>query len=56
LSRLSFPEFPVPVGIFRNVKRQVYHEGVAKQIEMAQAKGAGNLEKLFNSGNPWVVE
>jgi 2-oxoglutarate/2-oxoacid ferredoxin oxidoreductase subunit beta len=56
LSRLNFPEFPVPVGIFRNVKRQVYHEGVTKQIEAAQAKGAGHLEKLFNSGNPWVVD
>jgi 2-oxoglutarate/2-oxoacid ferredoxin oxidoreductase subunit beta len=56
LSRLSFPEYPVPVGIFRSVKRPVYHEGVVKQIEAAQAKGVGSLEKLFNAGNPWTVD
>lgn len=56
LSRLNFPEFPVPVGIFRSVKRPVYHEGVVKQIETAQAKGVGSLEKLFNTGNPWTVD
>lgn len=56
LSRLSFPEYPVPMGIFRNVSRPVYHEGVHAQIKAAQAKSVGNLDRLFNSGNTWVVE
>ncbi len=56
LSRLTHPEFPVPVGVFRSVERPIYYEGVRAQIEAAQNQSAPNLEKLFNSGSTWTVE
>ncbi len=56
LSRLNYPDFPVPVGVFRNVERPVYYDGVKTQLEAAQQKSPPSLEKLFNSGSTWVVD
>jgi 2-oxoglutarate ferredoxin oxidoreductase subunit beta len=51
------PDFPQPVGIFRAVERPSYEELMEQQIESAIEKsGPGNLEKLINSGDMWVVE
>jgi 2-oxoglutarate ferredoxin oxidoreductase subunit beta len=56
LSRLSHPEFPVPVGVFRNVERPSYHDAVRGQVKAAEEKNPPSLEKLFNSGSTWTVE
>ena len=56
LSRLSHPEFPVPVGVFRNLERPSYFEAMKSQIDRAQTANPPNLGKLFNSGSTWVVE
>ena len=56
LSRLSHPEFPVPVGVFRNVERPSYHAAGRGQVEAAAAKNPPSLDKLFNSGSTWTVE
>jgi 2-oxoglutarate ferredoxin oxidoreductase subunit beta len=57
LARMEQPLFPQPVGIFREVQRETYEDLLAAQITEAVAqKGAGNLEKLINSGDTWVVE
>jgi 2-oxoglutarate ferredoxin oxidoreductase subunit beta len=57
LARMEHPNFPQPVGIFREVVRETYEDLLAAQISDAIAqKGAGNLEKLINSGDTWVVE
>jgi 2-oxoglutarate ferredoxin oxidoreductase subunit beta len=56
LSRLSHPEFPVPVGVFRNVERPDYFRAVKAQIDSAKEKSPPNLDKLFNSGSTWTVE
>ncbi len=56
LSRLDHPEFPVPVGVLRNVRRPSYDLMAKEQGERAVAKmGAGDLEKLLNAGDTWVV-
>ncbi|MCA9411150.1 MAG: 2-oxoacid:ferredoxin oxidoreductase subunit beta [Candidatus Omnitrophica bacterium] len=56
LTRLHFPEFPVPVGVFRNVEKPEYSDLCRDQIHAAQEKeGKGNLEKLLNSGDTWTV-
>jgi 2-oxoglutarate ferredoxin oxidoreductase subunit beta len=45
-----------PVGVFRNVKRPVYDDLMAEQLETAVAKrGAGDLAELLHSGETWVV-
>ncbi len=57
LSRMRHPEFPEPIGVFRDVERPMYDERLNAQIAEAQAKrGPGNLEALFNSGDTWTVE
>jgi 2-oxoglutarate ferredoxin oxidoreductase subunit beta len=57
LARMEQPEFPQPVGIFRAVERPTYEELLMHQIDAAVAKnGVGNLEKLINSGDTWVVD
>jgi len=57
LARMEQPEFPQPVGIFRSIERPTYEGMMDDQIEASIAKsGPGNLEKLLNSGDTWVVE
>ncbi|MEJ7616781.1 MAG: 2-oxoacid:ferredoxin oxidoreductase subunit beta [Pyrinomonadaceae bacterium] len=57
LARMEYPEFPQPVGVFRSVERSTYEDMMADQIAAAIAKaGPGDLEKLINSGDTWVVE
>ncbi len=57
LARMEQPEFPQPVGIFRTIERPTYEDMMVDQIEASIAKaGPGNLEKLINSGDTWVVE
>ncbi len=56
LAQMQYPEFPDPLGVFRDVERPVYDEGVEAQMEQAkEAKGPGDLQALFNSGDTWTV-
>ncbi len=56
LSRMSYPEFPVPVGVLRRVERPTHDQLVQAQIdEQIAAKGAGDLGKLLKGGETWVV-
>jgi len=56
LSRLTYPDYPVPVGVLRNVERPTFHDAAHQQVKAAKAKTPPSLEKLFNSGSTWVVE
>jgi 2-oxoglutarate ferredoxin oxidoreductase subunit beta len=57
LARMEQPGFPQPVGIFRAIERPTYEDMMTEQVDAAIAKsGPGNLEKLINSGDTWVVE
>lgn len=57
LARMDYPEFPVPVGVFRAVAKPSYDELLDAQVEDSIRRlGPGNLEKLLNSGDTWVVE
>ena len=50
------PEFPTPIGIFRQVEKPAYEEDLQSQIETIKSKrGEGDLEKLLFSGNTWEV-
>ncbi len=57
LSRMRYPEFPDPIGIFRAVERPVYEDEMTRQIAQAIEKhGEGDLESLFLSGDTWTVK
>jgi 2-oxoglutarate ferredoxin oxidoreductase subunit beta len=57
LSRMHYPDFPEPMGVFRAVDRPKYDERLNAQVaEAIQTQGPGDLDKLFRSGDTWVVE
>jgi 2-oxoglutarate ferredoxin oxidoreductase subunit beta len=54
---MRHPEFPEPIGVFRDVERPKYDEQLTAQIEEAQrTRGPGDLQALFESGDTWKVE
>ena len=56
LSRMRYPEFPEPIGVFRAVDAPKYDQELNNQIAQAiEQKGAGDLEQLFHSGETWEV-
>jgi 2-oxoglutarate ferredoxin oxidoreductase subunit beta len=56
LSRLRQPEFPEPVGVFRDVQMPVYNETVHKQIADATARrGRGDIQKLLTGNSTWTI-
>jgi 2-oxoglutarate/2-oxoacid ferredoxin oxidoreductase subunit beta len=57
LSRMMHPDFPEPMGVFRNVSRPTYDELVQEQANAAlKARGPGRLEKMFASDDVWEVK
>jgi 2-oxoglutarate ferredoxin oxidoreductase subunit beta len=56
LSRMTHPEFPEPIGVFRAVDAPRYEERLVEQIAAAQKRGKGDLKTLFTSGETWTVE
>jgi len=57
LSRMHWPEFPEPMGVFRAIEADTYEELLDRQIHAARERlGAGDLERLFNSGEKWEVK
>ncbi len=56
LSRMRYPEFPEPIGVFRAVDRPKYDEELNKQIvESRKKRGDGDLNELFHAGETWTV-
>jgi len=56
LSRMHYPEFPEPIGVFRSVERPVFEDMVMDQVTSAiKATGKGDLATLFGSGETWEV-
>ena len=57
LSRMDYPEFPVPAGVIRAVKRDTYNDLMDDQMARAMATAQeDDLEKLFLQGDTWTVE
>jgi 2-oxoglutarate/2-oxoacid ferredoxin oxidoreductase subunit beta len=45
-----------PVGVFRNVEREVYDDLMAEQLRVAEEQGgAGDLAELLSAGETWTV-
>lgn len=56
LSRMRYPEFPEPMGVYRSVEAPVFEDMVHDQMrQITEKQGKGDLEKLLNSGDTWVV-
>jgi len=57
LSRMRVDDgFPEPIGVLRSVEHPTYDGGVIAQMdEVTKAKGPGDLNQLFRSGDTWEV-
>lgn len=58
LARMSnLPDLPRPAGVIYAVNRPLYEAEMSRQIQQAiQKQGEGNLEKLLNHGESWVIQ
>ncbi len=57
LSQMTRPEFPLPIGIFRDVDSAVYDEELIKQMnQVTEQKGVGSMDALLSSGDTWTIE
>ena len=57
LSRMFWPEFPVPVGVFRRVDRPTHDSLIDEQIRTATEKsGEGDIAAALLAGEIWTVE
>ncbi len=56
LTEMDYPDFPLPVGIYRAVKKPVYEEELVEQIKSVTAlKGRRNLQALLRGSEYWTV-
>lgn len=52
----NHPEFPTPVGVFRQISKPTYNDEMVGQIRsVTEKKGAGDLDAFLFSGNTWEV-
>jgi 2-oxoglutarate/2-oxoacid ferredoxin oxidoreductase subunit beta len=57
LAQIYWPEFPVPVGVIRNISRPTHDQMLTDQLEQATAaRGKGDLARLLASSETWRVE
>lgn len=55
LDRMTYPEMPVPVGVFRAIERPLYEELMAQQIEKARDRLGTDLSAVLRQGDTWEV-
>ncbi len=56
LSTLDEPNYPVPVGTFRNIEKSTYDQLLRTQIAQAKQKqGEGDLRKILFGTETWTV-
>jgi 2-oxoglutarate ferredoxin oxidoreductase subunit beta len=58
LSRLAErPTAPTPLGVFRDIERSAYGDGLEEQLRIAaDQQGPGDLTRLLSSGDTWTVD
>jgi 2-oxoglutarate ferredoxin oxidoreductase subunit beta len=57
LATLRRPDFPVPVGVFREAEKSCYEQVLQEQVDEAIGRaGKGQIAELLRSGETWTVE
>ena len=56
LSKLYWPEYPVPMGIFRKVPQPTFEDSIQAQIKRAKEKLSPDINRLLYSGDVWEVK
>jgi len=57
LAEMTFPNFPMPIGVLRKVEKPTYDAQINQQIDEAidQRDGKADLQELINGANTWKV-
>lgn len=56
LTQMTYPDMPVPFGVFRTIQRPTYNDLLNKQVADAiKVKGTGNLKDLVYGRDTWTV-
>jgi 2-oxoglutarate/2-oxoacid ferredoxin oxidoreductase subunit beta len=56
LTQMTYPDLPVPFGVFRCIERPTYDEMMDRQIQEAmKRKGKGQLKDLIYGPDTWTV-
>ena len=55
LVRMKYPEFPIAMGVIRNVDSPTYNKALHNQIESEKGRFS-SLDEMFRSGNTFEVE
>ena len=57
LTRMEYPNMPVPFGVFRNITKPTYDEMLEAQVQQAiKTKGKGSLKDLIYGSDTWTVK
>jgi 2-oxoglutarate ferredoxin oxidoreductase subunit beta len=56
LSRMSHPDFPEPMGVFRRVQRPTYEDMMTDQLAHARQRGDGDIQALITGRETWTVK
>jgi 2-oxoglutarate ferredoxin oxidoreductase subunit beta len=57
LAEMKYPDFPVALGVIRDVKDVTYDDGVRDQVKDITAKAKIHcMDELLNSGSTWEVK
>jgi len=57
LSRMATPDFPTPIGVFRDIQVQPLEQGIHEQIDAARKKAGKppDLQELLGRTETWTV-
>jgi len=56
LAMMSESAFPVPIGVFRDIKKATFESGFIAQNAIAkQKRGSETLQQLLEQGETWIV-
>ncbi|MCA9844462.1 MAG: 2-oxoacid:ferredoxin oxidoreductase subunit beta [Dehalococcoidia bacterium] len=55
LAEMDYPDYPVPVGVFRDIEAPIFEDLIAAQVESARQKSPPNFQDLLNGSETWEV-
>jgi len=56
LANMEYPDYPVALGVIRNVKDSTYDDNVRDQVlEVMKTAKIKSVDDLLNSGDTWEV-
>ena len=56
LSRMTYPEFPEPIGIFRAIQKPTYNDMLEQQMEESKQTVTKSLEDIIKGEENWIVD